>query len=106
MSQMRKVKIKVDIEKIRMIAKKMEMKVFENEKLSYFSLKDRKFPYIVKGRGFEFGIDEESNIVYDDLFSNGVSEFIASYIEGQLKEKNFSYERVSDDNQIVLIIKR
>lgn len=104
MSQLRKVKVRFDLEKAKEVALKKGYAIRESDFIRSYATRDIRAPLVIVAGGREFGIMESGELIYDDMYADTIQDFIASYVEEGLSERGYSCRRITAGNKIVLTV--
>lgn len=103
MSELRKVKLKVDVDIVKQVVSKLDASIRENDKPSSYATSSIVCDYVIRYNNVEFGI-KNGELIYDDMFGNKVSKFVETYIEEKLARKQVRFKKVETNKEYVFLI--
>lgn len=103
MSELRKIKVRLDIDLLKKVADKLGATVKEKGIPNSYATKTIECDYVINYKGFEFGI-KDTELVYDDMFGYKLAEFLNIYMEEVLKSKHIRYKKIETNREYVYLI--
>lgn len=103
MSELRKIKVQVNIDTLKKVADKLGATIKEKAIPNSYATKTIECDYVIRYKNIEFGI-KDMELVYDDMFGYKVAEFMNHYLKKVLDEKKIRYKQIETEREFVYLI--
>lgn len=103
MSELRKIKLKIDIDTMKSVANELGIEIREKACPRAYSLVNTQCDYVIGYKGREFGV-LNNELMYDNMDSKAVAEFMEKYVERTLKNRGINYRRMETNREYVYLI--